>query len=148
MTSISDVQKIRKLVERSFDQQPWYGPSVMDTLKDITPQKATNRLPESHSIVELVCHMTSWRNFVTDQLLGKPREVSEDENFPKPGSWDEALTGLRKSQVDLLNALDSFPENRLNEKVPLREYRFHFMLNGIVQHDIYHIGQIALLKKL
>ena len=148
MSSISDIQKIKKLIERSFDQQPWYGPSVVETLKDITPQSAFNRLPNSHSIIELVCHMTSWRNFVSDQLMGNAREVSDDENFPRPGSWDEAFTELKNSQANLLKAMDSFPENRLNDKVPLREYRFHFMLNGIVQHDIYHVGQIALLKKL
>ena len=148
MAALSDLQKIRKLIERSFDQQPWYGPSVMDTLKDIIPEKASNRFPGSHSIIELVCHMTAWRNFVIDQLRGNPRELSEAENFPQPGSWKDALAGLKKSQVELLKAMDDFPDDRLNDQVPLREYRFHFMLNGIVQHDVYHIGQIALLKKL
>ena len=147
MAGLSDVQKIKKLIERSFDEQPWYGPSVIETIKDISSKKASNRLAESHSIIELVCHMTAWRNFVINQLRGNPREISEVENFPIPTTWEEALTGLKQSQSDLLKAIDSFPESRLNEKVPLREYRFHFMLNGIVQHDIYHIGQIALLKK-
>lgn len=148
MASVSDIQKLKKLIERSFDQQPWYGPSVMETLKDISSKNASNRLPASHSIIELVCHMTAWRKFVIDQLRGIPREINEAENFPPPTTWEDALTSLRESQTDLLRAIDSFPEDRLNEKVPLREYRFHFMINGIVQHDVYHIGQIALLKKL
>lgn len=148
MAAISDIQKITKLLERSFDQQPWYGPSVMDTLKGISAEAANNRLPNSHSIIEIVLHMTAWRTFVTQQLKGNPIELSDQENFPNPTVWEEALAGLNKSQTELLDALKAFPEERLNDKVPLREYRFHFMLNGIVQHDVYHTGQIALLKKL
>ena len=148
MAALSDLQKIKKLIERSFDQQPWYGPSIIATLKDISSNKAFNRLPESHSIIELVCHMTAWRKFVIDQLRGNPREINEAENFPPPTTWEDAMTALQQSQADLLKAIDSFPEDRLNEKVPLREYCFYFMLNGLIQHDVYHLGQIALLKKL
>lgn len=148
MAAISDIQKIVKLLERSFDQQPWYGPSVMETLKGISADIANNRLPHSHSIIEIVLHMTAWRNFVTQQLKGNSIELSDQENFPNPTTWEEALAGLNKSQSALLAALKAFPEECLNDKVPSREYRFHFMLNGIIQHDSYHTGQIALLKKL
>jgi hypothetical protein len=92
--------------------------------------------------------MISWRNFVTDQLKGVPKEVSEEENFPKPGSWKEAVEKLNQSQEALLKALSEFPEERLNDKVPFREYRFHFMLYGIIQHDIYHLGQTFPTQKI
>ncbi len=148
METFTEIKKIAKLLKRSFDETPWYGPSVSEVLKDITPEMANHRLPDSHSIVELLQHMTTWRNFVTNQVNGNVHEVSEEENFPKAISWKDAVAQLNQSQLALMQALNNFPEERLNEKVPLREYRFHFMLYGIIQHDIYHLGQISLLKKL
>jgi uncharacterized damage-inducible protein DinB len=93
-------------------------------------------------------HMTVWRVFVTKRLLGDNAfEVSEEENFPKETDWPSALNALLQSQEELVKALNSFSEKRLSDIVPTRTYDFNTMLYGIIQHDIYHTGQIVLLTK-
>jgi uncharacterized damage-inducible protein DinB len=143
-----ETQKIISLLQKSFNGPAWHGPAVMEVLTTITPDKATNKISTSHSIIELVMHMTVWRVFVTKRLLGDNAfEVSEEENFPKETDWPSALNALLQSQEELVKALNSFSEKRLSDIVPTRTYDFNTMLYGIIQHDIYHTGQIVLLTK-
>ncbi len=143
-----EINRIASLLEKTFDGPAWHGPSVMETLKGISQQTATNNISGSHSIGELVMHMTAWRNFTIKRLLGDNLyEVSDAENFPAATNWDEAMNKLKESQIKLLAALKTFPEERLFMIVPSRKYDFYTLLHGIVQHDIYHTGQIILLKK-
>jgi uncharacterized damage-inducible protein DinB len=134
---------------------PWHGPSVKDILRDITPQQASSRpLADAHSIWELVLHMTVWRQFAWNRLTDNHAfEVSAPEqdwpevtNDSQP-AWEAALTGLAISQQQLLEALADFPEENLHEPVPGKDYSWHNMLLGLIGHDLYHAGQIALLKK-
>ena len=70
-------------------------------------------------------------------------------NFPHAGSIQEAVEALRQSQLKLLEAAANFPDERLGELVPSKtqRYTYYTLLHGITQHDIYHLGQIALLLK-
>lgn len=92
--------------------------------------------------------MTVWRHFTTKRLQGNNEfEVSELENFPKGTDWASALNALQQSQEELVKAVSLFPEEKLSETVPTRNYDFYTLLHGIIQHDIYHTGQIVMLKK-
>ena len=143
-----EITNIASLLEKSFKGPAWHGPSVQEALEGITPKVMSNKISDSHSIIELVAHMTTWRNFVTKRLSGDATyEVSNEENFPLATDWKKTLDDLKKSQETLLAALKAFPENKLFTTVPTRKYDFYTMLHGIIQHDIYHIGQIVLLKK-
>ena len=95
--------------------------------------------------------MTSWRKFVIKRLEGDTTfEITESLNFPKAGSWEEAMKHLKESQQALVDAVKSFPENRLEELVPnsSHKYTFYTLLHGIIQHDVYHLGQIAYIRKM
>lgn len=143
-----ETTNIAALLEKSFYGPAWHGPSVQEALGGIAPQMRSTKISDSHSIVELVAHMTAWRNFVIKRLNGDATyEVSDAENFPVATDWQKTLDDLKKSQEALLAALKAFPENKLFTTVPTRTYDFYTMLHGIIQHDIYHIGQIILLKK-
>jgi uncharacterized damage-inducible protein DinB len=76
-------------------------------------------------------------------------QVSDEMNFPSPGTWTEALQRLEESQVKLLEAAARFPEERLGELVPsiTHKYTYYTLLHGIIHHDLYHIGQIQLILK-
>lgn len=146
----SEVERITRMLEKTFNKSPWYGPSVMSIVSEVTPAKANRRAGASHSIIELILHMTSWRIFATNRLAGDDTyEVAEGMNFPKPGSWDEAVQKLNQSQAELLAAAKAFPDGRLGELVPSasHKYTYYTLLHGIIQHDIYHIGQIQLILK-
>jgi uncharacterized damage-inducible protein DinB len=141
--------KIIDLLQNSFAGPAWHGPAVMEVLATVTPQSLTKKISDSHSIIELVMHMTAWRDFVAKRLEGNNSfEVSEAENFPNGADWKSAMDALQQSQKKLVEAISSFPEEKFQDKVPTRTYNFYTMLYGIIQHDIYHTGQIVLLKKI
>src|SRR5882672_3403431 len=95
----NEIERITRMVEKTFDRQPWYGSSVMSILSEISPEVTSKRIGDGHSIIELVLHMTSWRKFVAKRLEGDHEFQIEDEsNFPKPGIWADALTGFKESQ--------------------------------------------------
>jgi len=140
--------KIISLLEKSFRGPAWHGPAVTEALETVTASMAIQQASTAHTIIELVLHMAAWRNFVSKRLTGNNDfEVSEMDNFPKGTDWAAAIEALRQSQEELVSAIKSFPEEKWDDIVPTRTYDFYTMLHGIIQHDIYHTGQIILLKK-
>jgi uncharacterized damage-inducible protein DinB len=143
-----EVQKIINTLKHTFEKNAWHGPAVKEVLEGITEKQAFSKMGNSHSIIELVAHMTAWRNYVTEKLKGNDDfELTDEQNFPHVTDWKKVLTNLDQSQANLLNALELTPDERLYEKVPGREFKFYVMLHGIIHHDIYHIGQIQFIKK-
>jgi uncharacterized damage-inducible protein DinB len=89
-------------------------------------------------------------------LGGAAVELSDAENFPpvtdtSAAAWSAALAQVRRGHAELVAAVASLPDSRLDDMVPGKEgahYTFYHMLHGVVQHELYHAGQIALLKKM
>jgi hypothetical protein len=90
------------------------------------------------------------------RLRGSAAEISELENFPAvtdtgEAAWRAVLAETQRVHEELVAAVAAFPESRLEEIVPDKEgppYTFYYTLHGVVQHELYHAGQIALLKKM
>ena len=146
----TEIDRIVRQLEKTFNQQPWYGPSIMGVLMGIDQEAINHRYGSTHSIIELVLHMTSWRTFATKRLQGDNTfEVSPEMNFPVKSTWEETLYALNQSQQALVEAAIRFPVDRLGELVPSKtqRYTFYTLLHGIVQHDVYHLGQIAYINK-
>jgi uncharacterized damage-inducible protein DinB len=149
----SEIERITRQLEKAFGKQPWYGTSVMGILKQVDPSIVHRKLGP-HSIVILLQHMVAWRKYVIAKLGGDDSfEVTDEMNFYEPPatnkSWSDALASLEKSQRDLVGAMAKFPNERLDELVPKASYKYtwYTLLHGIIQHDVYHLGQIALLRK-
>lgn len=137
-------------MQKTFEKNAWHGPSIKEVLPDISPQQSLKKLPNTHSIIELVSHMTSWRVYTTKRLQGDHQfKVTEQLNFPSSSDWSKALQDLDASQAALLQAVTDFPAERLHEVVPnnKQQYTFYTLLHGIIHHDLYHLGQIVLIKK-
>lgn len=153
-TNISETYRITELLRRAFDGEPWFGPSVMDTLSKVTLEETLNQLPNSHTIIELLEHMIAWRIFVIKRLQGDNEfEIKQEESFKHvsamtSGIWQDAMQRLHQTQDSLLQILSQTTDEKLDDMVAGREYTVDKMLYGVIQHDIYHIGQIALLQKL
>ena len=146
----TEIERITRMLEKTFDKFPWYGQSIMDVLKGVSETEANHKIGPTHSIIELILHMVSWRTFTAHRLMGNNDfEVGEEANFPRPGSLKEAVLKLQVSQGELIKAVKQFPEARLGEIVPSRtqKYTYYTLLHGIMQHDIYHLGQIQLIRK-
>jgi uncharacterized damage-inducible protein DinB len=127
----------------------------MELLQDVTAERAAaHLLANSHSIWDIALHLVSWQSIGTDALAGRPVPAWP---FPEdwPGvhaqddeGWRATVQTLERANDELVEATRRLPDERLDETVPGRDYSVYFLLHGIAQHNLYHAGQIALLKKL
>jgi uncharacterized damage-inducible protein DinB len=157
---MSEIERILDALQREHDGDPWHGSPLRAILDGITHEQAAARpLPAAHSIWEIVLHITAWKGEVRRRLSGATAGEPQEGDWPSVGDtgaerWRAALDRLETVHRDLLTAVRALPEQKLFE--PTKDQRdretgagvaFHVLLHGIVQHDVYHAGQIALLKK-
>jgi uncharacterized damage-inducible protein DinB len=157
---MSEIERIVDELEREHSGDPWHGSPLRQILDAITAaQAAAKPIPSAHSIWELVLHMTAWKKEVRRRLSGAPAAEPEDGDWPAVGDpteprWRDAVSRLERTHQDLIAATRALPEPKLFE--PTNDPRdretgagvsYYVLLHGIVQHDVYHSGQIALLKR-
>jgi uncharacterized damage-inducible protein DinB len=150
---MSESKRIADQLHRAYAGGAWHGPALGELLRGVSAKRASARpLRGAHTIWELVLHITAWKRAVHRRMQGKALSLSPAENFPPmppatAANWKQALAALRTAQADLHRAVSALPDSRLRKGVPGKRYSLYFMLHGLVQHDLYHAGQIALLKK-
>jgi uncharacterized damage-inducible protein DinB len=154
---MTEATRIADQLRRAFGGEAWHGDSVFEILDGVTAaQAAAHPIKNAHSIWELVLHIAAWDGAVLRRLGGVSVELSDAENFPQvtdasETAWRTALARVRRVHEELVEAVATLPESRLYEMVPGKEgahYTFYYMLHGVAQHELYHAGQIALLKKM
>ncbi len=154
---MSEAARIADQLRRAFSGDAWHGDSVFEILEGVTAAHAAARpIKNAHSIWELVLHMAAWDGAVLRRLGGAAVELSDAENFPavtdaSEAAWCKALAEVRRVHEALVAAVSVLPASRLDQIVPGKKgahYTFYYMLHGVVQHELYHAGQIALLKKM
>jgi uncharacterized damage-inducible protein DinB len=145
--------RIADQLRRAFDGNAWHGPALLELLDDVDAATAAARpVPEAHSIWELVLHIAAWDDTGLRRLSGKKWQPAGLENFPRvpaptKGAWRKAVAGVKRTHETLVKTVAALPEARLGDRVPGKRYDFYHLLHGIVQHELYHAGQIAILKK-
>ena len=150
--------RIADQLRRAFDGQAWHGDSLLEIIKGVTAAQASaHPVKNAHSIWELVLHIAAWDGVARRRMTGVPvKELSAKKNFPpvtdtSNAAWTKTLEHLHQVHEELVAAVEKFPEKSLLHQVPGKKgahYTFYYMLHGIVQHELYHAGQIALLKKV
>jgi len=153
----SEVERISDQFRRAFDGEAWHGPSVLKILEGVTAQQAAaHPIPGAHSIWELTLHIAAWERACKRRLAGDPAQLTEAEDWEPVDDTSEAAWKKTKEQLidnhrELLNAIAGVAESRLNDPIiknPEVPYASVYVtLHGGVQHDLYHAGQIAMLKK-
>ena len=113
---------------------------------------AAKPLGNVHSIWELVLHIAAWDDAVRRRLEGSKLRLTALQNFPpvphpSDSNWQEAVDHAKKTHTALVTTVAGFPDSSLSDRVPGKRYNVYFMLHGVVQHELYHAGQIAILKK-
>ena len=157
---MTEIDRLVDQLQREHEGDPWHGSPLCGILQGITAAQAAARpIANAHSIWELVLHITGWKNETRRRLSGAPAGDPEGGDWPETGAttqarWEEALERLDSAHRHLLAAVRAVPEKRLFE--PTNDPRsrelgtgvsYYVLLHGVVQHDVYHAGQIALLKK-
>jgi uncharacterized damage-inducible protein DinB len=154
---MSEATRIADQLRRAFAGEAWHGDSLFEILNGVTAaQAAAHPIKNAHSVWELVLHIAAWDGAVLRRMGGVAVSLSDAENFPavkdaSDAAWREALAQVRRVHEDLVKTVAALPDSRLDEVVPGKEgahYTFYYMLHGVVQHELYHAGQIALLKKM
>ena len=149
-------------LERAHAGDPWHGSSRASLLADVHADEAQRRPAAGvHSIWELVLHMTAWTLEVTRRLQGHMASEPEMGDWPAPPktsddtAWRAAVRALDEAHLALRSAVEALDTSRLTAPVNDARNRelgtgvtFAQTINGLVQHDAYHSGQIAAVKKM
>jgi len=153
---MSESARLADQIRRAFEGEAWHGDSVLAILAGVDAKTAAaHPIKNAHSIWELVLHITAWDGAVLRRAEGKAAELSDKQNFPpvtdtSEAAWRKAVEQLKATYNRLVKAVEAFPGSRLLEQVPGKTEKYHtffYNFSGIVQHELYHAGQIALLKK-
>jgi uncharacterized damage-inducible protein DinB len=137
-------------IDRSWHGKAWSGPSLLEILADVDETSA-RWTPGAgvHSIFELVLHVACWERVARERALGRVATPSDAENFPMPGSsWKDALSSAEAGHRSLVEAVRALSDDGIGNTAPGCSYTLRFMLHGVAQHNLYHAGQMAILKKL
>jgi uncharacterized damage-inducible protein DinB len=140
-------------LRRAFDGDAWHGPALLELLADVDATTAAAKpILKAHSIWELVLHVATWDKASLRRIAGDKCQPEGTDNFPIPpkpteAAWRKAVAECKRTHNLLVKTVAALPESRLRDRVPGKKYDFYFMLHGVAQHELYHAGQIALLKK-
>jgi uncharacterized damage-inducible protein DinB len=149
----SETARIADQLRRAFDGSAWHGPALLELLADVDPATAAAKpLPHVHSIWELVLHIGVWDAAGLRRLEGKKWQPTGLKNFPRAAkatgtAWRRAIAETKRTHDSLVKTVSALPDLRLGDRVPGKRYDFYHLLHGIAQHELYHAGQIAILKK-
>ncbi len=155
-TSRSEAARMADQLRRAFVGEAWHGDSLFEILEGVSATQAAARpIKHAHTIWELVLHIAAWDGAVLRRVGGREVELSDAENFPAvtdvgEAAWRRTLAEARRVHEQLVAAVLALPDSRFREMVPGKDgahYTFYYMLHGLAQHELYHAGQIALLKK-
>ncbi len=148
-----ETERIEEQARRIFEGEAWHGPALAELVADVTAGEAAARpIPDAHTIWEIVRHAGAWHGGVGRRLAGERVDLSPEEDWPPvtgsdPAAWDEARRVLERGHRRLREAILALGDDRLAEPSPGQTVSLYATLHGDIQHDAYHAGQIALLKK-
>ena len=149
---MTEIDRISTLLSSAWDGQAWHGPPFKPLLEGIDAKQAlAHPLPGRHNIWELVNHVAFWVEKVTESLEVEGMPDPEGlYDWPPAGEveedWVHAKMALEKAHKSLIDSIDRFNLERLDEKVSGRDYTYFEMLNGVENHNLYHAGQVAILR--
>ena len=154
------------LVDEAFDRKAWHGTTLFGSLRGVSAATAAWRpAPSRHNIWEVAVHAAYWKYAVRRLLTGEKRgsfALKGSNWFEKPGAgtaaagnarsldreWASDVKALAEEHRRLREAIERFPEAALSKRLTGKAYDAAFTIRGIAAHDLYHAGQIQLLKKL
>lgn len=152
-----ETQYIIKTFDSTLSGQPWFGRAAYEILGEVEESKvSTKPNGTEHSMLDLIWHMNTWAEFTLGSL--ENRTVDEMKNIevndwrtidPKVHTWKKGIEQLKATHNKIIELLkQKKDDDYLKDIVTNRQYNFRFLLNGLIQHNIYHLGQIAYLKKM
>ncbi len=150
---MSETQRIVDQLDRAMNGEAWHGPHLEELLQDVSAaQAAGHPIAGAHSIWELVNHIAAWNLILASRAAGSAVNVTTEQDWPPvtdtgADGWTKALENLRAARAKLRGNVEKMNDAQLDNIAPGKDHSLYVMLHGGVQHDLYHAGQIAILKK-
>ncbi|HTR81922.1 MAG TPA: DinB family protein [Bacteroidota bacterium] len=151
------IRQLLHLIDEAFDHPAWHGPNLRDSIRGLTVEQASWR-PKAgrHNIWEIVVHCAYWKYAVRRRILAEKRGsfVLEGSNwFQRPieksnAAWRRDVELLEIEHTALRKAVSSLQAVHLKRKLHGSKWTMLQTISGIAAHDVYHAGQIRLLKRL
>ncbi len=154
-------EKLSSELQKILSGDPWYGNAVYPIVEQVSFEAAYEK-PEhaAHNIAEIVLHMIAWTEEVMDRMNGLTAGMPSSGDWPPTGApdeqkWQNYVNDLKLVNVNLTGLIGNFPDEQWNELINDERNRelgsgvnYEELVNGLIQHHIYHSGQIALLRRI
>lgn len=150
---MTEAERIADQLVRAFEGDTWAGRSVKSIVAELSAEQAAGHpLAGSHSAWEILRHIATWVKVGAIRVGGQAHEPTDEENFgtiadQSAAAWQEEWRELERSYRALAETVARLPDERLEDLVPGRPYSTYHLLHGIIQHSLYHAGQMALLGR-
>ena len=152
---MTEIKRILDQLKRAYEGGAWHGPSVREVLADVSAEQAHARpITGGHTIYELVRHIAVWEDAARRRLKGDRAQIaiSSPEDWPpqddaSEAAWEQAKAALDLGQQALIETIAGIDESKLDEPIMEGMSSIYVTLHGVIQHDLYHAGQVAILKK-
>ncbi|HEV8345466.1 MAG TPA: DinB family protein [Vicinamibacterales bacterium] len=146
-------------IDEAFRGPSWHGPALLGSLRGIDAKRAAWRPSAGrHNIWEIVVHAAYWKYAVRRRLTGETRgrfPLKGSNWFARPSTplrggraWEDDVKLLVEQHEQLREAVRRLPRRRLRAIVAHGRDTAAYTIRGIAAHDLYHAGQIQLLKRL
>lgn len=145
---------IRQLNEIQ-DGSLWFDQCFKNKIDNLSDDEALRRpLPQIHSVAEHISHMLEWRKECVRRFKGLKTELMNSPDDWKGNielsafGWTNLKNALYNSRLELIELFRNQEDTYLENKFLDTEYNFHYLIEGIIQHDLYHLGQMGITIKL
>jgi uncharacterized damage-inducible protein DinB len=151
--SMREIDRILDQMDRAFSGDAWHGPSLMSLLQSISAEDASKHpIKGAHSIWELANHLSAWNAITSHRLQGEEVQITTERDWPpvwevSETAWRRALEILAESHAHLRSVVSKLKDDELDQKAAGPNYSRYVVIHGVIQHNLYHAGQIAVLKK-
>lgn len=151
---MNELDRIIDQLQRAHNGDAWHGDPLMKILHGVTAEHSgVIWLPETHTFHQIVVHITTWQREASRRLTKRNyRELTPDQDWVPTSTsvppWESALEELNRSHAELVSAISEFDPALLDSVIPNSPNQtYYVLLQGVIQHTLYHAGQIAILKK-
>lgn len=149
---MSRARRLADALQEAYAASPWYGPALTTVLEGVPARRiAEHPVPGAHSIAELLVHLAHWKDVVRRRLEGDPVPEANDLDWAATDSASPSLRTLRRrldaAHDRLVSRVAALSDAELDGRVAGNAMSREEIVHGVLQHDVYHAGQLALLLK-
>ena len=150
---MNETKRILSLFKKLYDGSPWIDINITSVLQNISAEQASKRVVKNcNTIWEITNHLIDWRLNVLQRVQGKIIKTPGNNYFEpvtdtSEKNWADTLQRLSVVQKDWIEFLGKVDLGELEKVYTPNSMTYYENIDGIIQHDVYHLGQIVLLSK-